>query len=204
MDGVISWIVGLMYRIGAPGVGIAIAIETVFPPIPSELILPLAGFTASRGYYSLVAAILWATLGSLVGGWILYCLGRAWGAERLGDLAERTPLLERRDIERAGGWFDRHGPSSVLVGRFVPGVRSFVSIPAGIARMNIFAFTFYTAVGSAIFNTALIVVGHELGARYHLVKPYIDTIGLVVGVFLAVVVVIAVTRRVLHRRARGG
>lgn len=202
MDGVISWVVGLMYRIGAPGVGIAIAIETVFPPIPSELILPLAGFTASRGYYTLFAAILWATLGSLAGGWVLYYLGRAWGAERLGNLAERTPLLERRDVERAGGWFDRHGPSSVLIGRFVPGVRSFVSIPAGIARMNIFAFSLYTGVGSAVFNAVLILVGHELGSRYQLVQPYIDTIALVVGVLLALVIVVAVIRRVRHRRAR--
>lgn len=205
MDGVINWVIGLMRVLGAPGVGVAIALETVFPPIPSEVVLPLAGFTASRGHYSLVSAIVWATAGSLVGAWLMYYLGRSLGTERLGALADRIPLMGSDDVERANSWFHRHGPRAVLVGRLVPGVRSLVSIPAGVAHMNFAVFTGYTALGSAAFNAALILIGHQLGGQYHRVQPYINTVSTVVGVIAAVAAGWWLLRRYrrTHRRPEG-
>lgn len=200
MNGVIEWVIGLMRVLGAPGVGIAIALETVFPPIPSEVVLPLAGFTASRGHYTTVSAIIWATIGSLVGAWLMYYLGRSLGAERLGNLADRMPLLDRRDIERANAWFERHGSAAVFFGRLVPGVRSLVSIPAGVARMNLAVFTGYTALGSLLFNAALILIGYELGAQYHLVEPYINRISAVVGAILALAAAWWIAKRIRRNR----
>lgn len=199
----IDWIVMLMRTIGAPGVALAIAIETIFPPIPSELILPLAGFTASRGHYSVVSAIFWATVGSLVGAWFTYYLGYKLGIDRLKVVAAKLPLTDVRDVDRATDWFNRHGVIAVLIGRLVPGVRSLVSIPAGVARMNLLVFTGYTLLGSAVFNTALIVIGYQLGARYHLVQQYIDQISTGVAVIAVAVVSVSVIRRLRRRFLRG-
>ena len=201
MGGVLDWVVGLMRTLGAPGVGMATALETVFPPVPSEVVLPLAGYTASEGHYGLVAAIVWATAGSLVGALVLYALGAAWGQERLCATVERIPLLHARDVERAIDWFGRHGRSAILLGRLVPGVRSFISIPAGIDRMPLLQFSAYTAAGSAVWNTALIVAGYELGAQWHHVEGYVGSVANVVYVVLALALVWFVVRRLRARRS---
>lgn len=193
MGWVQDWIVGLMRLVGAPGVGVATALETVFPPIPSELVLPLAGFTASQGHYGVEAAIAWATAGSLLGALVLYQGGRAWGRERLCRVADRLPLVSPRDVERSIEWFDRHGRTAVFFGRCVPGVRSLISIPAGIQRMPLLPFVAYTTAGSLVWNAVLIGGGYELGARWHVVEGYVGEasnaiyvlLGLAVGIFLA-------------------
>lgn len=199
MDAVLEWITAVMRTIGAPGVGAATALETVFPPVPSELVLPLAGYTASQGHYGLVAAIVWATIGSLVGALALYALGAAWGPARISATAERIPLLHASDVERAIAWFGRHGRSAVFVGRLVPGVRSFVSIPAGIDRMPLLRFSLYTVLGSLIWNSVLIVAGYELGAQWHVVEGYVGSVGNAIYAFLAVLLVVLVARRLRHR-----
>ena len=200
MDAVLEWVVTLMRTIGAPGVGVATAVETVFPPVPSELVLPLAGYTASPGHYGLVAAVLWATAGSLVGALALYWLGALWGLPRICALADRVPLLSGEDVERAVAWFGRHGRSAVFVGRLVPGVRSFVSIPAGIDRMPLPAFCLYTTAGSLLWNAALIGAGYELGAQWHRVEGWLGSVGNVIWAALAVAVVVLLARRVRRRR----
>ena len=101
MEALLDWVVLVMRTVGSPGVGLATALETVFPPVPSELVLPLAGYTASQGYYSLTAAIAWATAGSLLGALVLYWLGAAWGLERVCALADRIPLVHASDVRRA-------------------------------------------------------------------------------------------------------
>ena len=202
MTGVLDWVVGLMRAIGAPGVGVATALETVFPPVPSEVVLPLAGYTASLGHYGVVAAVLWATAGSLVGALLLYGAGAAWGQDRVCALADRVPLLESRDVERAIDWFGRHGRTAVLVGRLVPGVRSFVSVPAGIDRMPLPVFVLYTAVGSLVWNALLIGAGYELGSQWHRVEKHVGSVGTVVWVVLALAVVALAVRRVRRRRQR--
>ena len=202
MGSVLDWVVEVMKVLGAPGVGIATALETVFPPVPSEVVLPLAGYTASQGHYGLVAAILWATVGSLVGALVLYHLGALWGADRLCATAERIPLLHARDVERAIAWFGRNGRSAIFLGRLVPGVRSFISIPAGIDRMPLLQFTLYTTAGSLVWNSALIVAGYELGAQWHRVEAYVGEASVVVYGALGVAVLWFVVRRLVRRSRR--
>lgn len=191
----IDWIVGLMRLIGAPGVGLATALETVFPPIPSEVVLPLAGFTASQGHYGVVAAVAWATAGSVVGALVLYYAGATWGVERLYRVAGRLPLVHVEDLERAIDWFGRHGRTAVFVGRFVPGVRSLISIPAGIQRMPLVPFTAYTAAGSLVWNATLIGAGYELGAQWHVVERHVGEVANAVYVILGAALIIFVARR---------
>lgn len=199
MGSVLDWVVEVMRTLGAPGVGLATALETVFPPVPSEVVLPLAGYTASLGHYGLVAAIVCATIGSLVGAFVLYWLGAVWGAERLEATAERIPLLHARDVERAIAWFGRNGRSAIFLGRLVPGVRSFISIPAGIDRMPLLRFAVYTTAGSLLWNTALIVAGYELGAQWHRVEAYVGEASVVVYAAVGVAVLWFVVRRLVGR-----
>ncbi|PJM72780.1 DedA family protein [Bifidobacterium primatium] len=179
-----DWLVSLMSVLGGPGVGLAIALESVFPPIPSEIILPLAGFTASTGRLSLLEAIIWATIGSLAGAWVLYGVSRWIGLERLLAIADRIPGVSRADIEKADRWFARFGSWSVLIGRVIPVVRSLISIPAGFNAMNFARFTGWTLLGSSVWNTILIGSGYLLG------ENWCSMLG-ALGVFEDVVVVVA-------------
>ncbi len=204
MGSVYDWVVGLMRWIGAPGVGVATALETVFPPLPSEVVLPLAGFTASQGHYGVVSAVVWATAGSLVGALVLYYAGARWGLEGLCRVADRMPLVGRKDVEGSVAWFDRHGRTAVFVGRFVPGVRSLISIPAGIQRMPLLPFTVLTTAGSLVWNAVLIGAGYELGAQWHLVEGYVGSVSNAVYLVLGVALAVFVVRRLLQRRRSRG
>src|SRR4029450_4579497 len=132
--GISGWAIRIMETLGAPGAGLAVALENLFPPIPSEVILPLAGFTASQGDMSLVAAIAWTTAGSVVGALVLYLIGALIGRERTRAIAARVPLIKVSDIDRTEAWFQRHGRKTVFFGRMVPLFRSFVSLPAAVER----------------------------------------------------------------------
>ena len=182
---VADWATEWMERLGAPGAGLAIALENVFPPLPSEVILPLAGFAAARGDLNLVAAIVWTTAGSLVGALALYGVGAALGRRRMRALAGRIPLVDVDDVDKAEDWFQRHGAKAVLIARLVPVVRSLISIPAGVERMPLPLFMLLTTIGSAVWNSALIGAGYLLGDRYHLVERYL---GIVQWVVLGAVV----------------
>lgn len=170
--GIAGWATGLMETLGAPGAGLAVALENLFPPLPSELILPLAGFTASQGEMSLVAAIVWTTVGSLAGALVLYGLGALLGRDRMRAIAARVPLVEVSDVDRSEAWFTRHGHKAVFFGRMVPVFRSFISIPAGIERMPLATFALLTTLGSGIWNTAFIIAGYLLGENWHVVETY--------------------------------
>ncbi|MFC6092740.1 DedA family protein [Saccharothrix lopnurensis] len=196
---VVSWVTDLMEKLGAPGAGLAIALENLFPPLPSEVFLPLAGFTASQGKMSLFAAILWTTAGSVIGALLLYYLGVALGRERMRRIAERMPLMKVSDVDRAEQWFHRHGKSTVFFGRMVPVFRSLISIPAGVERMPVPLFTLLTAAGSLIWNTALILAGYFLGANYHVVDQYLGIVSKVVLGLAVVGVVWFVVSRVRQR-----
>jgi membrane protein DedA with SNARE-associated domain len=167
-----EWAVSLMEALGGPGAAAAIAAESLFPPIPSEIILPLAGFTASRGELSLASALIWTTVGSVVGAVALYVLGVLLGRDRLLRLVERVPLLDVSDVERAERWFARHGGKAVFFGRFVPVVRSLISVPAGITRMPLGWFIALTALGSGIWNSGFVLAGYALGENWTAVKTY--------------------------------
>jgi membrane protein DedA with SNARE-associated domain len=199
---VVSWVTDLMETLGAPGAGIAIALENLFPPLPSELFLPLAGFTASQGRMNLVAAILWTTAGSVAGALALYYLGALLGRDRIRAIARRVPLVKVSDVDRTEEWFARHGRATVFFGRMVPIFRSLISIPAGVERMPLPGFLLLTAAGSLIWNSALIIAGYLLGANYHLVDQYVGIVSKVVIGLVAVAVGWFVVAR-LTRQKKG-
>ncbi|MEU7480880.1 DedA family protein [Lentzea sp. NPDC042327] len=198
----VDWVTDLMQSAGAPGAALAIALENLFPPLPSEVFLPLAGFTAAQGKMSLLDAILWTTAGSVAGALLLYWLGHLLGRDRVRRIAARMPLVRVSDVDKTEAWFLRNGYRAVFFGRMIPVFRSLISIPAGVERMRLAPFLGYTAAGSLLWNTALILAGYLLGDNWHLVEQYVGLASTGVlalaGVALAVFVT---TRLVTTRRA---
>ncbi|MED7924126.1 DedA family protein [Nonomuraea sp. LP-02] len=195
-----DWLIGLMETLGAPGAGLAIALENLFPPLPSEVILPMAGFTASQGELDLLDVIVWTTIGSVVGALALYWVGAMLGRDRVIRLVERMPLLKTSDIEKTEAFFQRHGRKTVFFGRMIPVFRSLISIPAGVERMPLPMFLLLTTGGSLIWNVIFVYAGYLLGEQWHLVETYVGVgTNVVIGiVVLAVLVFIGV--RVAERR----
>ncbi len=185
MSAIIDWIVNLMNTLGSPAVALAIFLENIFPPIPSEVVLPLAGFTVSQGDMSFIATLIWSTVGSVAGAYVLYWIGYAIGAERLRRIADKMWLTESSDVDNALSFFDKYGTASVFFGRFIPGVRSLISIPAGVHEMSLLRFGVWTTVGSFIWNAVLISLGYVLGESYHLVADVIDQYSTVIYVIIA-------------------
>lgn len=202
LEPIVQAVVSLVGALGAPGVGIAVAAENLFPPIPSEVILPSAGFAAASGSMGLMSAIVWATIGSVVGALALYALGAWFGRARFYSLASKIPFVKEADIERAEAWFVRRGPLAVLLGRVVPVVRSLISIPAGIERMKLLPFTLYTAIGSALWNSVLIGAGYALGANWAIVEEWISRYQLIVFALAGIALVVWMVRKWTVRRSR--
>lgn len=203
-DKIADWATNLMETLGAPGAGLAVALENLFPPIPSEVILPLAGFTAAQGRLNLVAAVVWTTLGSVVGAAVLYGVGSALGRDRIRALTVRLPLIDVSDLDKAEGWFYRHGVKAVFLGRMIPVVRSLISVPAGIERMRIPLFLLLTGLGSLIWNTSFIAAGYVLGDNWHIVERYagVYSKAVIVVVGLAVIIFVAIRVRAYVSRKR--
>lgn len=200
-----GWVIAVVERFGYAGLAFLVALENLVPPIPSEVVLPLAGFAASRGTLTFAGAVGAATVGSVAGALAIYGLGQRVGARRVRAWLERHGrwlLLDGGDVDRAQEWFDRHGASAVLFGRLVPGVRSYVSFPAGFSRMPVWRFALYTALGSAAWNGVLVGLGLLLGSQWRLVSGYVGAGSRVVWVLLAVAFVVFALRR--WRKARAG
>lgn len=185
LQNVIDWLISIMEAIGSPGVGLAVFLENVFPPIPSEVILPLAGFTSSQGSMNVFAAFIWATTGSLAGAYVLYFVGAFIGAERLRRIADKMWLVKVEDVDSSLAWFDKYGKVSILLGRLIPGIRSLISIPAGIDRMNPLTFGCYTLLGSSAWNALLIYCGWVLGDNWHIIEGLVDQYSTVVYALVA-------------------
>jgi membrane protein DedA with SNARE-associated domain len=184
--GITGWLLDLVDKLGAVGVGLTILIETVIPPIPSEAVLGAAGVLINAGRMSVVPVILFATLGSIVGATFFYVVGAALGPRRSHAFLDRLPLVETEDVDRTFGWFEKHGRSAVFFGRMVPIVRSFVSVPAGVVRMPFLQFILYTAGGSLIWNSVLIGLGVAAGDFIEKNLHYLDYV--VVGVVVLAVI----------------
>ncbi|OKI04907.1 hypothetical protein A6A06_09415 [Streptomyces sp. CB02923] len=197
-----SWITGLMDTLGAPGAGLAIAAENLFPPLPSELILPLAGFAAGQGRMSLYSALAWTTLGSVLGALALYGVGALLGRDRMLAIAAKLPLVKVSDVEKTERWFQRHGNKAVFFGRMVPIFRSLISVPAGIERMPIPAFLVLTTLGSLIWNSIFVLAGYALGENWEEVTGYVDAYSKVVLVAAALAVLAFLVVR-LNKSGRG-
>ncbi|GGO13052.1 hypothetical protein GCM10010116_26300 [Microbispora rosea subsp. aerata] len=195
-----EWLIDLMETLGAPGAAIAIALENLFPPLPSEVILPLAGFTASRGEMNLFAVLLWTTAGSVAGALALYWAGALLGRERTLALAARIPLLKVSDIVKTEAWFLKHGRKTVFFGRMIPIFRSLISVPAGVERMPLGVFTLLTTAGSLIWNTLFVLAGWTLGENWSLVETYVGAATNAVVAMVALAVLVFVGVRLSERR----
>lgn len=188
-------------RMGELGVGLLILLENLIPPIPSEVVLPLAGFRASTGALNVVLVWLTATAGSVLGALVLYGLGAWLGYDRLLRLADRPwfVITSRKDLERGHEVFRRHGRKVVLLARCVPFLRSVVSIPAGVVGMRLVTFVTLTTIGSGVWNAAFIALGWTLGENWASVQSWIGPVGYVVIGLVVVGLVVLVVRRARSR-----
>jgi membrane protein DedA with SNARE-associated domain len=197
-----TWVQDIIERLGAIGVALLVILENVFPPIPSEIVLPFAGFVAQRGDGSVVVMIVAATVGAVVGALILYYVAAFIGPARLSAFITRFGKwfgVKPADLARAEQWFDRHAIAAVLLGRCVPLIRSVVSVPAGFRRMPLVSFVVYTALGSAVWNTALIGAGAALGNQWENVEPYVAILQWAVIVVIALLLVSFIVRKLRNR-----
>ena len=191
-----SWVQDVIEQLGYLGVALLVVLENVFPPIPSEIVLPFAGFVAQQGSDSVVLMILAATVGSVIGALIMYWIAAIIGDERLHAFTRRFGKwvqIREADLTRAEEWFDRHAMSAVLVGRCVPLIRSVVSIPAGFRRMKLIPYIAYTFLGSLVWNIALVGAGAVLGENWERVEPVVATFQ-----WIVIVVILAGLARVAY------
>jgi len=198
----LQWITGIMNSMGYFAIVFLMFLENVFPPIPSELIMPLAGFTATQGKLALLGVIIAGTLGSVLGALPLYYVGKTVGEDRLKNWADKYGkwlTISREDIEKAQAWFDKHGGAAVFIGRLVPGVRSIISIPAGIGNMNLPLFLLYSAFGAGVWSSLLAYLGYLLGGNYEKVEKFLTPVSY--GV-LGLVIVVYIVRVVKQHRAQ--
>ena len=200
---VTAWAIALMEILGGPGTALVIASEALFPPIPGEVLLPFAGVTAAANGQHVLVPIFWTTLGSVLGGLGVYAVGRALGLRRTTALVRRLPLLEEKDVTMAMRFFERWGFPAVALARFVPMVRTFISIPAGIEKMPVWLFALATGIGSAIWNAVFVVAGYAFGqaggeALEGFVRIYSS---IVAGIGILALVGLA-TQRIRSRRDR--
>jgi len=200
LTGIVGFAAQSIDSLGEWGVGLFTLLETVFPPIPSEVILPLTGYLARQGSLNLALVFVTSTVGAYLGALALYFLGAKVGLERSIRWLAKLPLMDRDDFERAEAWFRRHGRSAVFFGRLVPGVRSLISLPAGAEGMHLGTFSIFTIAGSGIWNGALISLGALLGRQHSMVEQYSRYLNYAVYAALALFVVWLVVRHIRRRK----
>ena len=191
-----AFILSMMNQFGYIGVFLLIAIENIFPPIPSEVILLFGGFMTTYSELNVVLMIVFATLGSLLGAIVLYYIGKILNKERLKKIVSgkigKILRLKNSDIDKADEWFDTKGNKTVFFCRFIPIVRSLISIPAGMSEMPMGKFLLYTTVGSLIWNTVLIVIGLIVGENWQSILNIFDTYSNIVLILLIIIFVVGV------------
>ena len=203
LENLTDWAAGIVEQLGYLGVAVLVAIENLFPPIPSEVVLGLAGYTASKGDAWVVGMIIAATIGSVVGACVLYGLSAAIGPVRVRAITIRYGTwigFGETDLDRAEEWFDRRSRSAVLLCRCIPLIRSLISIPAGFRRMPLVTFTIFTLIGSLVWNTILITAGYVLADQWERILDYTEPFQTLVVAVVIVLVVGLVVRKIVHAR----
>jgi membrane protein DedA with SNARE-associated domain len=194
----IEWITGFMDSLGYVGIALLMFLENIFPPIPSEVVMPLAGFTAAQGDLSLVGVIVAGVVGSVLGALPWYFAGRVYGAERVRKFADhygRWLTVSRDDIDQATHWFSRHGRSAVLIGRMVPAVRTLISVPAGVCEMNLPTFLLFSTIGTTAWTALLAFAGYMLRDQWAVAGDYVGPISKVVLAAIALWFVVRAARQ---------
>ena len=180
-------IVNAVSQGGYAGIFLLMFVENLFPPIPSELIMPLAGFVAARGELDPLLAVLAGTMGSIVGALPWYYAGVLFGEQRLKRMADkygRWLTVSANDIERTAEWFRRYGRRAVFFGRLIPAIRTLISLPAGLTRMPLLPFLAYSTVGSLIWTGLLVAAGYMLESQYTVVADYVDPVSKGIVIFV--------------------
>ena len=178
-----EWINGLMSSLGYWGIGLLMFLENLFPPIPSELIMPLAGFTVAQGKMNFWIAVFAGTVGTMAGTYAWYYLGRLANYQRLQIWTERYGkwiMVTAHDLDRVNNWFNQHGSKAVFFGRMVPGIRTLISLPAGINKMPFVTFTIYSTIGTLLWTLGLTTAGLLLGDNYASIEGYIAPVSKVI------------------------
>ena len=201
-SGLTGWVASVIESLGEVGVGLLVALENLIPPIPSEIVLSMAGYLAGEGRVNLVLVTIAATVGSVGGALALYGLGRALGEERLKRWLDRIPLVDADDLNTADRWFERHAKGAVFFGRMAPVVRSLVSVPAGANHMPLGQFTLLTALGSGIWNSLFIGGGYLLGSRWQRLEQYSSYFDYAIITFFTVTAAWWIVKKVRKRRTR--
>jgi membrane protein DedA with SNARE-associated domain len=206
LDGLVDWVTSMVETLGYGGVAFLVALENLFPPIPSEVVLPLAGFVASGGDASLVGMIVAATIGSMVGAFLLYGIAAAIGPIRLRALVVRHGRwfgLDETDLDKTEEWFDRRANTAVLICRCIPLMRSLISIPAGFRRMPLVPFTVFTLAGSLVWNVLLIGAGFLLGEQWNKVEAPLELFQALVLLVIGLALAWFIWRKIVRPRLRG-
>jgi membrane protein DedA with SNARE-associated domain len=208
LNAINTWAQNIIRTLGYPGLGLIMFLENVFPPIPSELVLPLAGWLTleDKARFTLWGVTIVGAIGSVAGAFFFYGLGKWFDEKRVRYLLQRFGkwfLLSEDDFDVALAWFDKYDEYVIFFGRMVPIVRSLISVPAGLANMHIGKFTIYTAVGTALWSFVLAFAGRMLGENWGLVAEFIDQYEhLVIFLGVVAVVVFFVNRLIKMRRQK--
>ena len=197
-----EWIPNIMNQLGYWGIGLLMFLENLFPPIPSELIMPLAGFTVFKGQMDFVLVIIAGVVGTILGAFPWYYIGKFISEERLEHLADeygKWISVTSKDIKKANNWFNEHGGKAVFFCRLVPGVRTLISLPAGINNMPLIPFTIYSTLGTTIWVTFLTFLGYKLGDHYELVDQYLGPVSKIVLAIIVISFILWVVRKQMRR-----
>lgn len=198
-----DWITAAVEQTGYLGIAFLMLLENLFPPIPSELIMPLAGFVAARGDLNIVLVVASGAVGSVLGALFWFYVGRLLGRERMKRFVSRHGrwfTMTPEEVEEAFAWFDRHRGKAVFFGRLLPSIRTLISVPAGIARMPLVPFLLYTTIGTALWTAFLAAAGYLLESQYHRVEAYVNPVSNFV--LIAAVVIYAWRALTFGRRSR--
>lgn len=198
-----NWVLNLISSSGYPGLGLVMFLENVFPPIPSEIILPLAGSLTTKGDFSLAGITLVGMIGSVAGAWVFYGIGYFIDEKRVRSLIGKFGkwlLLSTNDLDRALNWFKKYGNWVVFFGRMIPMVRSLISIPAGLAKMNWVKFTLYSALGTACWSFCLALAGKILGDNWQQVEVFLQKYDTLVWITLGLFVLLFVIQKIYQKK----
>ncbi|HPP19031.1 MAG TPA: DedA family protein [Candidatus Dojkabacteria bacterium] len=205
IQSIIDWLVNAISTIGYPGVFISVFLESFFAPIPSEIILPFSGFVASTGKMSLVLVIIIATVAAYLGSLPFYFIGR-WGEKSVINFINKYGkylFIQQKDVDKVFGAFDKYGKGVVFFGRLIPMIRTLISFPAGVAKMQFGRFSMYTLIGSLTWNILLTYAGYQLGDHWSVVSGWIKKYQNVILILIAIALILYIIRGIKSRRCTG-